>query len=347
MRQQKVVIAGSSSAAPASALLREVRGSFWHTFDRRFIVIIIASIILHAVVIWRINRTEVAEQEITVLEKMPERFAKLIIEKPLPEATATPAPGKTEPAAQEQTPAEQQTAPEQADKAAPQDRAAAKKAVAARAARVEKKIRTVGVLGMLTGAGETAKGPAVVDVLGTVNRKKERFQDLETALEKMSGLKQAKDVDVLNRKLVRSKDIAVDHKESIDDLIAGIGAAETQTLSKKGSFIIQRPESIEGAASSNAKRDDRAISNVVSSHKTSIRMSYEKYLKRDPNLAGKVTVRFTISAAGTVITVLILENTTGNGQLERDIIRKVKMWRFEPIADGDVTVTYPFVFAPS
>ena len=76
-------------------------------------------------------------------------------------------------------------------------------------------------------------------------------------------------------------------------------------------------------------------------------MSYEKYLKRNPNLAGKLTVRFTIAASGRVTSVQILENTTGNENLQRDIIRKIKMWRFEKITEGDVTVTYPFVFQPS
>ena len=75
--------------------------------------------------------------------------------------------------------------------------------------------------------------------------------------------------------------------------------------------------------------------------------SYEKHLKRIPELAGKITVRFTIAASGRVTSVQILENTTGNNDLERDISRKIKMWRFEKIAEGDVTVTYPFVFQPA
>ena len=41
--------------------------------------------------------------------------------------------------------------------------------------------------------------------------------------------------------------------------------------------------------------------------------------------------------------VKVLENTTGNTS-ENEIMRKIKMWQFEPIAEGDVTVSYPFVF---
>ena len=73
-------------------------------------------------------------------------------------------------------------------------------------------------------------------------------------------------------------------------------------------------------------------------------MSYERFLKREPSLQGKITVRFTITANGCVTDVEILENTTHNRGLENEIRRKVKMWKFAAIPEGDVTVTFPFVF---
>jgi TonB family protein len=86
---------------------------------------------------------------------------------------------------------------------------------------------------------------------------------------------------------------------------------------------------------------------VVNTHKVSIRMSYERFLKRSPDLAGKITIRFTIDAAGNVSRVEIVENTTGNKDLEDEINRKVAMWKFESIGEGEVTVTYPFIFQPA
>jgi TonB family protein len=200
---------------------------------------------------------------------------------------------------------------------------------------------------MLTGVGTTAKGPSVVDVLGTMKNKKGHFVDLDQALENMSGLQKNQNIEVLDRKLVKSKDIAISQKEEIDDLIASVGHAKTVDLSKKGDFVIQRPESIEGAASSDAKRDAGAINSVVSSHKLSIKMSYEKFLSRDPNLSGKITIKITIAASGSVTFVKAIENTTGSQELEEEIIRKISMWQFEPVPEGNVTITYPFVFMPS
>jgi TonB family protein len=76
-------------------------------------------------------------------------------------------------------------------------------------------------------------------------------------------------------------------------------------------------------------------------------MSYEKFLKKAPDLSGKITIRFTINAEGSVTKLEVMENTTGNKELEDEIIRKVKMWNFESIPEGDVTVTYPLVFQPA
>jgi TonB family protein len=349
-RQSGIVVTAGCGRLPPS-VLREVRGPLFNLSDSRFPLIALLSILLHGLLIYVLHTTKVKPVENLVIEKVPERFAKLIVEKPIPKekptaSTTSKAQKQAETEKSEsskETPQETEQTPEQ--KAA--RRVAATKKVAARAARVEKKIRTVGVLGMLTGTGATAKGPSVVDVLGKANKGKESFQDLEKQIADMGGLSKAKDIDVLDKKLVKSKDIAINHKESIDDLIAGIGAVETKSLSKKGDFVIQRPQSIEGAASSSAKRDNSAINRVVSSHKTSVRMSYEKYLKRDPNLAGKITVRFTIAADGSVSSVQVLENSTGSKSLERDIVRKIRMWRFEAVQEGNVTVTYPFVFRPA
>jgi TonB family protein len=353
-QELEVVRASPSGVAIPSALVREMRGSFFATLEVRFLIFIIFSVSLHAGIMYYLSHVKLPLKGIVDIEKVPERFARLIIEKPIPKTAIKPT--KTQSTATEGASATKTaTAANDAKtasgatptKATPIERAHARKAVAARTARVEQMVRSVGVLGMLTGVGATAKGPAVVDVLGAMGTRKESGGNLEEALSKMTGLRRTDNVEVLQRKLVKSKDVAIEHKQEIDDLIASVGTAKSVDLVKKGEFVIQRPESIEGAGSSNAKRDNNAINAVVASHKVSLRMSYEKFLKRDPNLSGKITVRFTISAAGSVASVSILENTTSNSELEHEIISKIRMWQFETVPEGDVTVTYPFVFMPA
>jgi TonB family protein len=340
----EIIVAGGGFVAMDKGFIKAVRGSPWQKTDLRFVLIALISIMLHAGAVLYFRSMKIEPVKTKSIEEIPERFAKLIIEKPLPKEP------KNKPLVNNQVAKEavaQAEAQKESSQAGAGPSAVVKQSVARQVARVEQKIRTVGVLGMLTGVGTTAKGPSVVDVLGSVGNKKEHAVDLDKALAEVSGLQQTKSIDVMQRKLVKSKDVEISHKESIDDLIAGIGAAKTSDLSKRGDILISRPESIEGAASSNAKRDISAINAVVASHKVSVRMSYERFLKKSPDLAGKITIRFTIDAGGNVTRLEIMENTTGNKELEDEIAHKVKMWKFESIPEGEVTVTYPLVFQPA
>ena len=344
-----VVVAAGAAAVDTKQFLKSVRGSLWEKADRRFFIIVLFSLGLHVGMVTYLRTIEIAPVKTKTLEEIPERFAKLIIEKPLPKEDKKKLSSETAKRSAQNEPAEAQAGKSGAGDAGaqPGPSAAVKKNVARQVARVEQKIRTVGVLSMLTGVGSTAKGPSVVDVLAASGQKKERMQDLDKALENVTGLQQTHSIDIVQKKLVKSKDVEIVRKESIDDLIAGIGAAKTSDLSKKGDIVISRPESIEGAAASSAKRDITAINAVVASHKTSVRMSYERFLKKAPDLAGKITIRFTIDAVGNVTRAEVLENTTGNQELEDEILRKVKMWKFEEIPEGEVTITYPLLFQPA
>lgn len=347
-RESVIVIASPSGAAVTAAMLKPLRGSILGGIDLRFFLIALFSVAAHVVLAWLMASAKVQPEKTQNLVSMPERFAKLIVEKPIPKQEAKPA-ATTEAKGgleQAQQSTEQQT-PENTEQRKQVQRQQARKAVAQRAKRVEQKMRTVGVLGMLTGVGSTARGPAVVDVLGPMAGHRNRSQDLEKALANMQGLQRAGDVATVQQKLIKSKDVSLKQTESIDHLVASLKTASTNTLEKQGSFVIQKPESIEGAGSSSAKRDFKAINKVVIAKKVGINLTYQNRLKSNPGLAGKVTIRFTITADGQVINIEIVDNTTGDEEFVNAIVRKVKYWRFEAIPEGEVTVTYPFVFRPS
>ena len=283
------VSAGRGAALSANALLREMRGSFFRTLDPRFFTIMLVSVFFHAGVIYYMNHIKLPVQQPMDIEKVSDRFARLIIEKPIPKTpikqikkpTTAPEPsvGPSTTTAASETKTEDAGATGQ--KISTAERTHARRAVAARAARVEQMMRTVGVLGMLSGRGSTAKGPSVVDVLGAMGNK-ESTGSLDEALSKMTGLKKTENPEVLNTALVKSKDVAIEHKQEIEDLISTMTSAKSVDLVKRGEFIIQKPESIEGSASTNAKRDNTAINGIVASHKTSLRMSYEKLSETQP-----------------------------------------------------------------
>jgi len=339
-----IVVASSARMVIDRSILRDVRGGICNKLDLRFALILLVSIFFHGGIIFLALSIKIKPAEEIVIEKVPERFVKLIIDKPMPKKEIRENSNLFK---DQKIVIGTKTATVTGSAAAIAKRAEIKKQVEQKVANVENKVRTVGVLGMLTGVGSTAKGPAVVDVLGTMKDKGDKFKGLDEVLSNMSGLKKNQPIEILDRKLIKSKDISVSYKEEIDNLIAGVGEVKSYELAKKGDFVIQRPESIEGAASNDSKRDPQAINEVVTSHRASIKMSYDKYLKRDPNLKGKITLRITISASGAVSSVIIVVNTTGNKEFADEVVRKVKMWQFEPVTDGDVTVSYPFVFTPA
>jgi TonB family protein len=76
-----------------------------------------------------------------------------------------------------------------------------------------------------------------------------------------------------------------------------------------------------------------------------IRECFARALERVPGLHGKVTVRFTINADGSVSDPTAVLDTVGDEGLVRCMASKMTMWRFPaPVGGGRVSVTYPFLF---
>lgn len=92
--------------------------------------------------------------------------------------------------------------------------------------------------------------------------------------------------------------------------------------------------------------DSSIVLRTIRNRIGAIRACYERQLKRNPTLAGKVTVEFTILTTGSVSRVAVKENTTGDEAIGRCVSKTVGRFRFNPGPEGgSVTFAYPFVFA--
>jgi hypothetical protein len=90
------------------------------------------------------------------------------------------------------------------------------------------------------------------------------------------------------------------------------------------------------------------IRQVIHSHRDQIKYCYSKELTRNPNLAGKVTVKFTISPKGYVSQASVSQTTLNNSAVESCIVQKIQTWKFpEPKGGGIVIVNYPFILKSS
>ncbi len=90
------------------------------------------------------------------------------------------------------------------------------------------------------------------------------------------------------------------------------------------------------------------IGRVIQEHQSEIKYCYETQLNRNPSLAGKVTVLFTIDGSGTVSDGQVSETTLHNQDTERCMLAKIRRWKFpEPAGGGVVKVNFPWIFKPA
>lgn len=146
------------------------------------------------------------------------------------------------------------------------------------------------------------------------------------------------------------------------------GGIQTDTLSRelKTSELSQRKttqveSNIQGdktqlARASTSKQQSRGgagirsadeIERVFQQNKGGIFNLYNRALRTNPALAGKVVVEITIAPNGTVRSAKILSSELGDKKLERKLVLKIKKFRFAGGNVAEITVTYPIDFLPS
>lgn len=87
------------------------------------------------------------------------------------------------------------------------------------------------------------------------------------------------------------------------------------------------------------------IARVVRAHLYMIKFCYERELRKNPKLDGKIALRWIIAGTGYVQTVAVKASTMNNERVENCLVRKVRRWKFpQPRGNGIVIVNYPFFF---
>lgn len=114
--------------------------------------------------------------------------------------------------------------------------------------------------------------------------------------------------------------------------LGGRGKGETRVV--PGKTIIQ------GALSK------EEIGRVIRRNLARFKYCYEKQLNANPNLAGKISVYFTIAPTGAVADASIRETSMNDTNVEECAAKVMRSLKFpQPRGGGVVVVTYPFVFA--
>jgi TonB family protein len=94
--------------------------------------------------------------------------------------------------------------------------------------------------------------------------------------------------------------------------------------------------------------DKDVIAKIIRQHQNEIKYCYESELNKNPSLAGKVAVAFTIDPTGAVSDASVTETTLVNSTAENCMLSRIRRWKFpEPKGGGVVAVTYPWIFSPA
>lgn len=301
----------------------EVKGGILKQIDQFFFMILAASLVVHfSGATFIACQPKVEERELT-LDELPDRFVKAM----MPVEVKPPPPTEVADNGQKDEPKEEKVAEKKAEKA-PSSNAEKKAQLQAKVARS----------GLLKVIGSSGGGGAFEDVLGNSSG----VGDVASALSGASG------VGVATADSLAAggpKGGTAGSAAGIGDLGTSgggnVGLGEKKETAIRGGVSMQAPE----VESSDVDREKLAA--YVRSRKGAIQQCYEKELKRNPSLKGKVVVRFSITPAGRTSDIDIEENTLGNEAVGSCIKTTIRGWVFPFKPPSDVPVAYPFVFAPA
>ena len=99
--------------------------------------------------------------------------------------------------------------------------------------------------------------------------------------------------------------------------------------------------------SGKASRSREEIELVFDRNKGAIFALYNRALRMDPTLEGKLVLRLTIAPSGEVTFCEIVSSELNDPELERKLVQRVKLFRFEAKDVEAITTTKPIDFFPA
>ena len=101
------------------------------------------------------------------------------------------------------------------------------------------------------------------------------------------------------------------------------------------------------AGGQRASRSREEIERVFDQNKGAIYALYNRALRENPELQGKLVLKLTIEASGEVSQVEIVSSELADQELERKLVQRIRMFRFLEKDVPPVTTTKPIDFFPA
>jgi outer membrane biosynthesis protein TonB len=314
--------------APRASLPKEAKGNHFQSMDRLFVTVLVLSLLFHAGTYVALANTPLPPE--VTLEEIPDRYAKVLIPEKLPKP---PEPPKEDQGGKK----EEKQARKASDDKKPAESAeqqAARKA--ARAAAVAKAVQSKGILKVLGALGPGTGSGAVADVFGAGGG----MSDVASALSGAGGVAVATDPGAGGGRKGGGQGGAA----SIGALATSGGGAVG--YGAKSEVKVTGSVAAEEAEIDSSEIDQAKLGSFIKARMGLIKACYENALKRNPNLKGKIIIRFTILETGGLTDLEVAGNTMGAADVASCITATMRSWRTQFKPSSPSTVEFPFVFNP-
>ena len=126
----------------------------------------------------------------------------------------------------------------------------------------------------------------------------------------------------------------------------GIAGRNTTRVSSPVAGL-QGPGASRVGSSGKASRSREEIELVFDRNKGAIFALYNRALRQDPSLEGKLVLRLTIAPNGRVTMCEVVSSELNDAELERKLVQRVKLFQFEARDVEAITTTKPIDFFPA
>jgi hypothetical protein len=317
--------------------LPELAKGYWlKNLDRQYLTILVIVFLLHFGLIMGVQSAPLPQE--MKFEDLPDRFAKMILPDKKPEEAKKPEETGDKEDVEEKV-EEKKPVKATTEKAS---EGSGKAMGRATVTETKNKVMGTGILKVIGSIGTGTEGGALADVLkgGGSNT------NLEGALNGIGTIGVATNEGAATRLGAGGSGDGV---AGIDQL----GTAAQAGNVGKGTEVGKKVASITGQISAMSPEIDGApdcgkVAGVVKTRMRALNDCYERELKKNPSLAGKISIQVTVEEDGRVSDARIEGNSMGDAAVADCILSRLRNMRFpKRDAGGSCSIVYPFVFVKS
>ena len=335
---------------PASSIQMSanMRGSWWKNLEKTFVLCLLGSFLLQTCAMVYILSQDYPEPP-KGLAALPDRFVTVLgiepkaLKEPIADGDKKNDEEGDQQAGEKDKPAE---APKKAPVKAPKAAAAGPAGPETAAARRERMNRTIQNNTILKFIGTTGGegGGSLVDTLkgGAADVSMAEAFSGSSGVMVADGETGGRDRRMLTAGGSGLANVDINMKRSTGP---GVGSGDKTEVSIKGKVKMSTLSESDTFGSGTLSVSE--IASVTKRKQAGIQSCYERRLKQNPNLKGKVKVQITIMPSGRTSDVSVIEDTIGDSAVGVCIVNEILRWRFPKPEGGEVTVAVPFIFSPA